>query len=161
MRRIATRPTGTRVGDRGERGGLMSENRVTGGDVALAAFTGLIGVVGVRTELAELAGSRFVLPQTGAYALTVIGAALLLFRRRASAPVAVGNAVLCLTYHLLGYPGLAVATPMVVAAYTVVAYGRSRRSLVATSVLVLAVVALPIVPPQQGPPNAAAVPGLG
>ena len=98
------------------------ERPVTRGDVALAAFTGAIGLVGVGVELADHRPSP---PGALAYALTAIGAALLLVRRRAPVPVALGNAVLCLAYHLLGYPGLAVATPMVVAAYTVVAQGRA------------------------------------
>ncbi|HEY4453738.1 MAG TPA: sensor histidine kinase [Pseudonocardiaceae bacterium] len=133
------------------------EQQITRGDVALAAFTGVIGLVGVGAELADY---RPALPSAGAYALTVIGAALLLFRRRAAGPVALGNGGLCLIYHVLGYPGLAVATPLVVAAYTVVVRGRNRRSLLATAALVLAVVALPLIPPHPDPVNVGAVVGV-
>ncbi|HJP80516.1 MAG TPA: sensor histidine kinase [Pseudonocardiaceae bacterium] len=133
------------------------ELRISRGDVALAALTGVIGVVGVGTELADRAAA---LPPVWAYALTVAGAVLLLFRRQAAMPVALGNGVFCVAYHLLGYPGLAVATPLVVAAYTVVVYAQRRRSLVATSVLVAAVIALPLIPPHPDPVNFGAVSGV-
>lgn len=123
---------------------------VTLGDGALALIIALVGVLGVAVELHNMHRPP-TLPAAFAYVITVLGAALLLARRRAAVPVAVGITVLCVAYHLLAYPGLAVAAPIFVAGYTVVADGRSRWSLLLGAVLVALVAGLPVIPPYPTP----------
>ena len=132
---------------------------VTLGDVVLAVVTSLVGVLGVA---AELRNSRLTPtpPAAWAYVLTGLAATLLVVRRRATVPVAVGIAGLCVAYHLLGYPGLAVAAPMVVAGYAVVVDGTSRRSLVLAGVLAALVAGLPLIPPYPTPVLVSAVIGV-
>ncbi|WAL63875.1 sensor histidine kinase [Amycolatopsis cynarae] len=135
--------------------GTGSPARLFAGDAALAATAALAGLAGVAAELR--AAHPFPAPPAGAYAITVGAAALLLARRRWTRGVAVGTTALCVLYHVLGYPGLAVATPMMVACYLLVASGRSRAELLFGAVLMVVVASLPLLPPHVERINLAAV----
>ncbi len=113
-------------------------------EAGLAAATACVAVVGVVSEVVE--APRAMPPVAGGVVLAVAAAALLLLRGR---PVVttVGVLALCLLYHLMGYPGLAPAVALFGALYALAAEGRGVRSLLTAAAAILAVSAIPLLPP--------------
>lgn len=116
-------------------------------DIAIAAVVGLVACVGVWSELA--AANRPGPPASGAFALTVLAAALLVAGRRAALLVSVAVFVLCLAYHLLGYAGEALALAEFPALYSLTCYGSGLPSLVEAGVLSTATGFLTVLPPHS------------
>jgi signal transduction histidine kinase len=116
--------------------------RVSG--VPLAVCIAAIALVGT---FAEIHGSPQA-PPAPAYAIAVLAAAVLCLRHRAPVTVATVIVLASLAYHLLGYPGLAPAVALFVAIPTVTALGDGPRSWVVAGILVLAVSAVPMLPPR-------------
>jgi signal transduction histidine kinase len=118
--------------------------RPSAADLAIAAASTTLGVIGVMAEVLASGRSPHLLP--GGIALAVLASAGLVWRRRAPVPVALVVAASCLLYHLLGYPGLAPAVAMYPAAYTVAAYGQGWRFGPALALMVVIRV-VPLIPP--------------
>lgn len=114
-------------------------------ETALVAAVAAVGAGGVVSEYAEAA--RVAPPLFGALALTAVATGLVLLRHRSAPAATLGVLVVTLTYHLLGYPGLAVAAAMYVVGYTLVGDGHSRRSLGLGALAALGVVVVALLPP--------------
>lgn len=122
----------------------MGRLRVSG--LPLAACAAVIALVGTFAELHE---SQRPLPAAvGGYAIAVLAAAALCWRQRAPVTVAVAIVAVSLLYHELAYPGLAPAVALFVAVPTVTALGSGLRSCVIAGVLIAAVSAVSLLPPQ-------------
>jgi signal transduction histidine kinase len=114
--------------------------------VPLAAGALAAGLVGAYAEMRE---SQHAVPwQPGGYAFVVLAAAALYWRQRAPVAAATAIVVASLAYHLLGYPGLAPAVALYVAIPTLTARGSGLRSCVIAGVLIAALSAVPLLPPQ-------------
>jgi signal transduction histidine kinase len=127
------------------------------GDLALAAATAAVTVGGVYAEL-DGATRPVSVPAFGGYLLAVGAGAAVAWRRRAPLPAATAVALAVLLYHLLGYPGLAPAAAMVVAAHAMTSYS-PHRLLLPTAVLIAVVGAVPALPPHPAAWNASALLG--
>jgi signal transduction histidine kinase len=137
-------------------GALAWQGRPSVADLAIAAVSTTLGIIGVVAEV--LAGGRSPHLLPGGIALAVLASAGLVWRRRAPLPVALVVAVSCLLYHLLGYPGLAPAVAMYPAAYTVAAYGQGRRFGPAMALIVVIRLIL-LIPPMPVPYDLSALVG--
>ncbi|MEU3983801.1 sensor histidine kinase [Streptomyces sp. NPDC026672] len=118
-------------------------------EAAVLGATAVVGVVGVISEYRYAV--RPMPPLALAVALAVLTVVVAALRRRAPLAVVVAILAVCLVYHVLGYPGLALAAAFYPACYTLVAEGDSRRSLVVGAVASLGVPAISMLPPL--PPN--------
>lgn len=115
------------------------------GDLGLAAVAAAAAVGGTVVEI--LGASRAVPPLPLGVVLALLAGVLVLWRRT-PLPVAVAITILCLLYHLLGYPGLAPAVVLFVALYALTARGDGFRSSAVAIVLIVAVSAVPLLPPE-------------
>ncbi|TCO60454.1 sensor histidine kinase [Actinocrispum wychmicini] len=128
-------------------------------DISVVLVVAAVGLIGVVVECRD--SSRSLPPLAGAVALAAVGGALLPLRKRWPLWVALGVLAVCLTYHLLGYPGLAVAAPMYLVCYTLVGNSRSHRALGVGVAVAFAVPLISLLPPH--PPdgvNFAAISGV-
>ena len=116
----------------------LAEATVLGG-------TAVVGVVGVIAE--HVYANRPLPPLAWALVLTVLTVSALPLRRRAPVAVVVAILAACLVYHLVGYPGLAVAAAMGPACYTLVAEGDGRRSLLVGGIAAAGVPVISYLPP--------------
>jgi signal transduction histidine kinase len=113
-------------------------------DVALVVVTTVFAGMGIYFELRGSA--RPFPPAAGAYVLVVLVGVLLLQVRRAPVPVTVAIVLLCLLYHEVGYPGLALAIGVSVAVYRVTAQGTGVRSMVVAGGLIVVVNMITMLP---------------
>jgi signal transduction histidine kinase len=120
--------------------------------------TAAFGVFGVVTEYVY--ANRPLPPLAWALVLTVLTVSALLLRRRAPVAVVVAILAACLVYHLVGYPGLAIAAAMGPACYTLVAEGDGRRSLLVGALAAAAVPVISYLPPSPGGINFGAFTGI-
>ncbi|HEY0811970.1 MAG TPA: histidine kinase [Pseudonocardia sp.] len=126
-------------------GTLLTVQRGRNTDLALAALAIGLAVTGTVFEVLE--STRSVPPLAGGVALaTLTGLVVVGQRRPGTAAVAV--LVLSLLYHLLGFPGLAPAVVLFVVIYAVTARGNGARSLAISAACILAMSAVPLLPPQ-------------
>jgi signal transduction histidine kinase len=123
---------------------VSEQLRISG--VPLAACAAAAALVGTFAEIHE--SQRALPPPAGGYAIAVLAAAALCWRQRAPVTVAVVIVVASLGYHLLGYPGLAPAVALFVAIPTLTVRGSGLRSCVIAGLLIAAVSAVPLLPPQ-------------
>jgi signal transduction histidine kinase len=114
-------------------------------DAALVVLTTVFAGIGVYFEL-HASGRPFP-PAVGAYVLVVLVGVLLWQVRRAPVPVTVAIVLLCLLYHVVGYPGLGLAIVVSVAVYRVTAQGTGLRSMVTAGVLIVVVNMITVLPP--------------
>lgn len=128
-------------------------------EIAVVVVVAAVGVVGVVSEYYD--AKRSLPPLWGALGLAVTGGVLLVFRQRWPLWIALEVLAVTLTYHLLGYPGLAVAAPMYLACYTLVGNGQSRRALGVGAAVAVGVPLIAMLPPfPPGGVNLAAVLGV-
>ncbi len=113
-------------------------------DAALAIATAGLAVAAAVSEITET--SRAVPPVAPGVLIALASAAVVLGRQRPAAAT-VGVLALSLLYHLLGYPGLAPAVALFVTLYALAAQRRDTRSLVGAAAAILAVSAIPLLPP--------------
>jgi signal transduction histidine kinase len=126
--------------------GLVKSWRV---ELALAVGLLAITVVGVASELHY---APFPVPgPLPAYTITVLACAVLPLRRRYPWLVALAVVTLGFAYHIMGYPGLAVALPAFVAVYSLAAYGDGWPRLAGCALTVAAIWAVPVVGPNALP----------
>ena len=116
-------------------------------DVLVTVVVAAVCVFGVQGELAD--AHRPVAFPVGGYLLAVCAAAALVARRRAPLVSAITVTALVAAYFLLGYPAGAPLLALIVAAYSVGAYGDGRWSLVVGSGLAVAASVLPVLAPHQ------------
>ncbi|MFC0549116.1 sensor histidine kinase [Kutzneria chonburiensis] len=116
----------------------LAEATVLGG-------TAVVGLFGVAAECTY--AHRPPPPLAWALALTVVTVLALPLRRRFPVAVVVGILAACLVYHLVGYPGLAIAAAIAPACYTLVAEGDGRRSLLVGALAAAAVTVISFLPP--------------
>jgi signal transduction histidine kinase len=115
------------------------------GEATVLGGTAVVGVAGVIGEYVY--ADRPLPPLAWALVLTVLTVSALPLRRRAPLAVIVAILAACLAYHLIGYPGLAIAAAMGPACYTLVAEGDGRRSLVIGAVAAAGVPIISYLPP--------------
>ncbi len=123
-------------------------------DLVLAAVTVVASAVGTAVEIAG--ADRPVPAPLPGIALAVVAGACAFARRRPGATA--GVVAVCLAYHLAGYPGLAPAVALFVTVYAMVADGEGARSLLGAGAAIVAVSAIPLLPPV---PAAAELAGPG
>jgi len=105
----------------------------------------LVAVVAVASEL--VAASHPVPPAAGAYAAALLTSAALIVRTRWPIPVAVAILLVCLAYHLVGYPGQGPAFALFVAAFAIPWRGRLVWSLPAGIAVAAVWSVIPALPP--------------
>jgi signal transduction histidine kinase len=125
------------------------------GDAALAIAVAALCVAGTAAELAV--SSRPAPPAVGGYALALITAAVLFWRRRRPAAVAVAAFLLVGVYHVLGYPGEAPAFALFVAFYSLAVHGTTGRPVVLAASLAALAYVLPLLPPHPVPWHSPAI----
>jgi signal transduction histidine kinase len=126
-------------------------------ELSLAAGVALVTVAGIGFEL-HYSPDPYPDP-VPAFALAVLASGVLVLRRRRPWAVAVVVLAAVLSYHLLGYPGLAVAMASFFAAYSLAAYGTGRRALLGCAALIVGVWVAPTIPPHPVPWYAFAITG--
>ena len=125
--------------------------------VAVAALAAAVVAVGV---VAESDGTAWPQPPLAlGLAIGVAAGAVTTWRDRA-VPVAAAVVVLCVAYHLLGFPGLAPAVALYPVLYTMAATGGGLRSIAVAVAVIAVVVPIPLMPPQAVAPGWANV-GFG
>jgi signal transduction histidine kinase len=127
-------------------------------EAAVLGGTAVLGVLGVVTE--HVYAHRPLPPLAWAVVLTVVTVLTLPLRRRFPVAVVVGVLAACLVYHLVGYPGLAIAAAMAPACYTLVAEGEGRRSVLIGALAAAAVPVISYLPPAPGAINFGALTGI-
>jgi signal transduction histidine kinase len=115
-----------------------------GRDLAIAAVTVAVVVIGVVAEIEGTAGPQP--PLVLGVAIGVLAGAVTAWQAR-PVPVAGAVVVLCAAYHLLGYPGLAPAVALCPVLYSMAATGRGLRSIALAVAVIAVVVPIPLVPP--------------
>jgi signal transduction histidine kinase len=125
--------------------------------VAVAALAAAVVAIGVVAEHEGTAGPQP--PLALGLAIGVAAGAVTAWRARA-VPVAIAVVVLCVAYHLLGFPGLAPAVALYPVLYTMAATGCGLRSIALPVAVIVVVVPIPLVPPQAVAPGWANV-GFG
>lgn len=129
-------------------------NRRLAGDLAPAAGMAVAAVAGTYSELR--AAAHVPLSPVYGLVLAAVAGVLLCWRRRFPLTVVSGVVAVSFAYHLLGYPGLAPAVTLFVAAYTATAApDRGRLPLVIGLIVLVAVI--PVLPPYPAGFNAGAL----
>jgi signal transduction histidine kinase len=126
-------------------------------EAAIVTATAGISVVGTLAEYHEQDQDK---PLAVALVLTAVTVALMPLRHRAAVRTGIAVLTACLVYRLLGYHGLALAAPLYVVCHTIVATGRSRRSLLVGAAVALGVPVISLLPPPPPGINLAAVGGV-
>jgi signal transduction histidine kinase len=127
-------------------------------EAAIVIATAGVSVVGTLAEYHEQYQDK---PLAGALVLTAVTVALMPLRHRAAVRTGIAILAACLVYRLLGYHGLALAAPLYAVCHTIVATGRSRRSLWVGAAVALGVPVISLLPPPPPPGiNMAAVGGV-
>ncbi|MGW6279540.1 sensor histidine kinase [Kribbella sp. NPDC055071] len=124
-------------------------------DLLIVVVTVAVNVGGVLSEVAKSDQTPLGTPFAGLL-IGVVAGVVLWWRKRAPAWVMSGIVGLCLLYHLVGYPGLAPAAALFVAAYAVTANAPSRRLLLAIGLIAIAAV-IPLLPPHPADFNVGAL----
>jgi signal transduction histidine kinase len=114
-------------------------------DLAIVAVSALLAGFGTWAELARSPWEPP--PAVVAYVLAFTAAAALMFRRRHAVAVALVVLALAFAYHVMDYPGGALAFALFPGTYTVAAYGRTWWSLAVAAALAV----LSGVPPTLAP----------
>jgi signal transduction histidine kinase len=114
-------------------------------EATVLGATAAVGLIGVISEYVST--DRPLPPLAWALVLTVLTVLALPLRRRAPLAVVIAVLAACLAYHLIGYPGLAIAAAIGPACYTLVAEGDGRRSLVVGALAAAVVPIISFLPP--------------
>jgi signal transduction histidine kinase len=124
-------------------------------DLLIVVVVVVVNVGGVLSEVAKSDQTPLGTPFAGLL-IAVFTGVVLWWRKRAPTQVMAGIVGLCLLYHLLGYPGLAPAAALFVAAYADTANAPSRRLLLAIGLIAVTTV-IPLLPPHPADFNVGAL----
>lgn len=127
-------------------------------EIGVVAATAVVALFGVLAEYYNVHSTQ---PLAGAVVLTVAAVLLLPLRHRAAVLTGIAILLVCLVYRLVGYHGLALAAPLYPVCHTIVAQGRSRRSLLVGAAVAAGLPVIALLPPwpPRGP-NTDAIGGI-